>query len=135
MRELTTSGLYTGSGRLLFNRVVPSEKKTEYMAIYYASAGLVGGIGPIVAGRALDYFKGIGLQGHILILPVDPFTPLFAGALLLLRNLKEQGARMEPALALARMMGEEHYFIRLWRHTRAEFGTPASSAMLSHLEK
>jgi MHS family proline/betaine transporter-like MFS transporter len=70
-----------GSGRLLYNKVVPSEKRAEYMAMYYALVGLIGGLSQVAGGRALDFTQG--LTGQFLIFPVDPFFPLFVLAIVL----------------------------------------------------
>ncbi|MDO9464348.1 MAG: MFS transporter [bacterium] len=75
-------GLMIGSGRLLYVGVVPTQKKTEYMAVYYAWIGLVGGCSQLIAGRSLDYFKGMG--GNFFNLTLDPYTPLFVVSFILL---------------------------------------------------
>lgn len=49
---------------------------------------------------------------------------------LLCVNQNEEG-RLELALALARLIGNEHHFIHLWRGMRTEPGTVASQAMTS----
>lgn len=41
----------------------------------------------------------------------------------LLRRLHTENLRLETALAAARMIGNEKEFVRLWRVTRADFGT------------
>jgi HEAT repeat protein/MFS-type transporter involved in bile tolerance (Atg22 family) len=64
-----------GSARLLYVKVVPTEKRAEYMAVYYAAAGLIGGLSSIAGGRVLDYTQN--LSGQFLIFPIDPFFPLF----------------------------------------------------------
>lgn len=74
-------GWAIGSGRLLFVRVVPYEKRAEYMAVYYALVGVLGGISQIVSGRLLDAFTGI--SGQFLFLTLDNFTPMFVGGLVL----------------------------------------------------
>ena len=56
---LAGMGWSLGSKRLLYVSAVPSQKKTEYMAIYYAWIGLISGCGRLIAGRTLDYFQGI----------------------------------------------------------------------------
>ncbi len=71
-----------GSGRLLFVRVVPYEKRSEYMAVYYALVGIMGAISGMVGGVLLDSFAGV--SGKFLIFPLDPFTPMFIGAVILL---------------------------------------------------
>ncbi len=42
-----------GAGRMLYNEVIPVEKSTAYTSIYYAWAGLMGGVSPILAGKLL----------------------------------------------------------------------------------
>ncbi len=74
-------GWAIGSGRLLFVRVVPYEKRAEYLAVYYALVGLMGGISQNISGRLLDAFSGI--SGQFLIFTLDPFTPLFLSVLVL----------------------------------------------------
>ncbi|MFA5865295.1 MAG: MFS transporter [Phycisphaerae bacterium] len=74
-------GWNTGFGRYLFVSAVPEEKKTAYLAVFYAWAGLVGGTGPLLAGRLLDYCHSF--SGKVLFLTVDPFTPLFVGSFFL----------------------------------------------------
>jgi MFS family permease len=70
-----------GSGRLLYVRVVPSEKRAEYMAVYYAAIGLIGGLSQVLGGRVLDFTQH--LSGQFLIFTVDPFFPLFVFGLIL----------------------------------------------------
>jgi len=79
---LASGGWMMGSGRLLYVSLVPSQKKTEYMAIYYAWIGLVGGCSQLIAGRSLDYCKGI--TGEFFSLTLDPYTPLFVVSFILL---------------------------------------------------
>lgn len=75
-------GWAIGSGRLLFVRVVPYERRAEYMPVFYALVGVIGGVSQIISGRLLDLFAGV--SGQFLIFPLDPFTPLFFGSLVLL---------------------------------------------------
>lgn len=72
-------GWTIGSGRHLFVTMVPPEKRTAYMAIYCAALGLAGGVGPLLAGQALEWSAGMG--GQWLVFSVDAFTPLFLGSL------------------------------------------------------
>lgn len=52
------------------------------------------------------------------------------GALLqLLLETTEKNSRLELALALARLLGDEPQFVRLWRQTRTEPGTALSQAV------
>lgn len=75
-----SAGWLVGDQRLLYVNVVPFEKRTEYMALYYAWMGIVGGVGPIVAGGALDLFQG--LEGSWWAFSIDPYTPLFIAGLI-----------------------------------------------------
>lgn len=70
-----------GSGRLLYVKVVPGEKKTEYMAVYYALMGLIGGLSQVAGGGVLDLTSG--LSGQFLFFTIDPFFPLFVLGLVL----------------------------------------------------
>lgn len=70
-----------GSTRLLFVKVVPTEKKAEYMAVFYAIIGVVGGVSQIISGQLLDATEG--LSGTFLFFTLDPYTPLFFGSLFL----------------------------------------------------
>lgn len=77
-----STGWWICDQRLLYVGVVPPEKRTEYMALYYAWIGLAGGLGPLLAGAALDHFRE--LTGHWGPVNVDPYTPLFATAMVML---------------------------------------------------
>lgn len=70
-----------GSGRLLFVRVVPPEKKTDYMALYYAWIGVVGGLSQLLGGWILQYSQDFSVDFSVLIL--DPYSPLFLIGLVL----------------------------------------------------
>ena len=70
-----------GSGRLLYVKVVPSEKRGEYMAVYYAAVGLIGGISQVAGGGALDLTRH--LSGQFMFFTIDPFFPLFVFGLVL----------------------------------------------------
>jgi len=60
---------------LLYVRVVPEDKRAEYMAVYYALIGLIGGLSQVLGGRVLDLTQG--LTGQFLFFTIDPFFPLF----------------------------------------------------------
>lgn len=70
-----------GSARLLYVRVVPEDKRAEYMAVYYALIGLIGGLSQVFGGRVLDLTAG--LTGQFLIFTIDPFFPLFVFGLVM----------------------------------------------------
>ena len=48
-----------------------------------------------------------------------------------LQECQDEDTRMELALALARIIGNEHRFVQLWRQMRAEPGTAASRVIAS----
>lgn len=90
-RGIAAAGSGIGSIRLLYVNVVPPERKTEYMSIYYAWVGIVGGITSLFSGRLLDFTQE--LSSRFLIFYIDAYTPLFiscflvfsAGSLFLMR--------------------------------------------------
>lgn len=47
----------------------------------------------------------------------------------LLRRLSGDSRRGEVALAIARIIGDENHFVRLWRATRSDFGTGCAQAL------
>ncbi len=120
LQGIADMGWGIGSGRLLYVRIVPPDKRTDYMALYYAWIGIVGGVSQLMGGRILDYTQG--LSGQFFFLPVDPFLPLFlAGVVLpmvsflLLRSVHEEAGvgmgefagiflRGNPFLAMSSMI-------------------------------
>ncbi|MEM7127414.1 MAG: MFS transporter [Chloroflexota bacterium] len=88
-------GWAIGSVRLLFVGVVPPDKKSDYMALYFSVIGIIGGLSQLFSGRILDIFQQV-----LPIVPGDtativhPFLPLFligiicpAVALIILRRI------------------------------------------------
>ena len=82
MMGIAGTGWGVGSGRYLYVSAVPTARKSSYMAVFYALIGLVGGIGPLLTGRFLDYCQGI--TGKFLIFNMDSYVPLFVICFLLL---------------------------------------------------
>ncbi len=74
-------GWAVGSTRLLYVGVVPPEKRSDYMALYFAWIGIVGGMSQLLGGRLLDLSGG--LRSSFLGVQLDPFTPLFLGAMVI----------------------------------------------------
>jgi MFS family permease len=70
-----------GSNRMLFTQVVPKDKKSQYMAVYYACVGLIGGISKFIGGIILDAFEG--LSGQLLFIQLDSFTVLMVMSIML----------------------------------------------------
>jgi len=98
LQGVANMGWAIGSARLLFVGLVPREKKTDYMALYFAFIGITGGLSQLFSGRILDYSQGLndvawwGMQ-------LNSFVPLFAIGLILpiiaifvLRRIREEEA-------------------------------------------
>jgi len=81
MQGFVNTGWSIGSGRLLFVRVVPPEKRTAYLALYYAWVGIAGGLGQILAGWMVDLTADV--SGQWWIFWYDPYTLLFVLGILL----------------------------------------------------
>lgn len=81
LQGFASMGWQIGSMRLRFVSVVPPEKKRDYMALYYAWIGIIGGLGQLLAGWALDFSAGI--TGRFLIFNLDSYTVLFVAGLIL----------------------------------------------------
>ena len=47
-----------GAGRLLFVSIVPTEKKMNYMAIYFAWAGIITGLSQLLGGAPSTFHRG-----------------------------------------------------------------------------
>lgn len=75
LQGVANMGWGIGSARLLFVSVVPPEKKSDYMALYYAWVGTVGGLSQLVGGWILQASQDITLSLGPLTL--DPYSPLF----------------------------------------------------------
>jgi hypothetical protein len=79
---LINPGWAIGSTRVLFVEVVPEQHKTGYLSLYYAWLGLVGGAGPLISGRFLEW--SADLNGQWWYMQIDAYTPLFALHLLVM---------------------------------------------------
>ena len=53
-------GWYIGSERYLFVKCIPPDKKTGYIAVYYALAGVTNGVGPLAAGWLVESARRAG---------------------------------------------------------------------------
>ena len=74
IQGLANIGWGIGSGRLLFVGIVPPAQKAEYLAVFFAWAGVVAGISQVLGGWILDTFP-IAAQSWF-SLPVNSYTPL-----------------------------------------------------------
>ncbi len=69
-----------GASRLLYNNVIPVEQSTAYSSMYYAWAGFMGGLTPILAGRLLASLSGWSTS--IGAFPFDGYRLLFSLSIL-----------------------------------------------------
>jgi len=76
-----TTGWNIGSARLLFVRVVPTAQSPAYMALFYAWAGLAGGLGQLLGGWLVDVTAGV--EGQWWFIHYDSYTLLFLLGLIL----------------------------------------------------
>lgn len=81
MQGVADVGWGVGSARLLYVSVVPPARKADYMALYWAWTGLVGGLSQLGGGRIVELSQGI--DGQLGFLKLDPYLPLFLLGLLL----------------------------------------------------
>jgi MFS family permease len=72
---LANLGWGIGATKLLFVNVVPADKKLDYLALWFAWAGITAGFSQLIGGWVLDWASD--LDGQWLGLPLDPYTPLF----------------------------------------------------------
>ncbi len=79
---VAANGVAIGTGRLLFNSVVPQEKSTAYTSIHYAWLGLTGGIAPLLAGGLLSAVGDRRVETPLLT--VDGYAVMFGTAILFL---------------------------------------------------
>ena len=104
-----------GAGRLLFNKVIPMEKNTEYTSVYMAWAGLVGGAAPLLGGKILVSLAGWQVGNGFFTL--DAFRLLFvlslfgfAGSVILYGKVQpdsEYSTRSAIRRLLARMRARQ----------------------------
>lgn len=98
VQGVANMGWAIGSARLLFVGVVPRDKKSDYMALYFAFIGITGGLSQLFSGRILDYSQGLN-EVTVMGLQLNSFVPLFALGLVLpiaaiftLRRVREDEA-------------------------------------------
>jgi hypothetical protein len=100
LQGLIALGWSIGSTRQLFVNLVPPEHKSDYMALNYAWMGAVGGLSQVLGGRLIDLAKGF--SGHFFFFPLDPYTVLFAGGIVL---------PVVGALMLSRIRADSRYSV------------------------
>lgn len=97
MQGIADVGWTVGSARLLYNRVVPPDKRTDYLALYFAWIGIAGGFSQLIGGQLLDLTSG--LSGQFLFFDITPYTPLLllgailpVAAMVVFRRIREDRA-------------------------------------------
>jgi HEAT repeat protein/predicted MFS family arabinose efflux permease len=102
---LATMGWTIGSGRLLYVRIVPEAKGNEYLAVYNAWIGVMGGSSQLLGGQLLQRFAGF--EGHLFTLPVDSYSLLFGIAILLpaLAGLIFRVVRADSTVSMGKFAG------------------------------
>ncbi|MFO7540023.1 MAG: MFS transporter [Chloroflexota bacterium] len=73
-------------------------------------------------GLQMAYAAALGNMGHTAAVP---------DLLRLLAHTQNEGARLELVLGLARLLGEEHHTIQLWRQVNEDVGTALSTTLTS----
>jgi len=79
VQGLANLGWGIGATRLLFGSVVPKEKNMDYLAIWFAWAGITAGVSQLAGGWILDY--GHNMAGTFWLITLDPYVPLFVLAI------------------------------------------------------
>jgi len=82
LQGIADMGWGIGSTRILYVSVVPPAKKADYMALYFAWIGVLGGISQLAGGWALEWTSG--LSGQWGPLTIDPYAPLFLSGIVLM---------------------------------------------------
>lgn len=72
---LANLGWGIGATKLLFVTVVPADKKMDYLALWFAWAGITAGFSQLVGGWLLDWANELDVQ--FLGIALDPYSPLF----------------------------------------------------------
>lgn len=79
IQGLANLGWGIGATRLLFGSVVPKEKNMDYLAIWFAWAGITAGLSQLAGGWILE--AGRNVSGTFSFFILDAYAPLFALAI------------------------------------------------------
>ncbi len=98
-------GRFIGGSRLLYNRMVPPEKSTSYMAFYNAWLGLVMGISQLFGGLVLD--AAAGISGQLWRFSLNSYSVMFGLLLVfaLLAILVTAFVRTEGEVSVGEFVG------------------------------
>jgi MFS family permease len=80
-RGVVATGWAVGTVRLFNVGVVPPHKSMDYMAVFYAWIGILGGMSQFFAGRILDATQNF--SGQFLFFNLDPYSVLFIAIIIL----------------------------------------------------
>jgi MFS family permease len=94
---IMSPGWTIGSSRYLFVSMVPAKRKTSYLSLYYAWIGLVGGVGPLIAGQIIDLGPTLRRTAGGIILDAYAWTfiihiVLVGAGVWLFRRLSDSGS-------------------------------------------
>jgi len=105
LQGLADMGWGIGSARLLFVSIVPPERKRDYMALYYALIGIIGGTSQLVGGQLVQ--RSANLSGQFLFFTLDPYTILFILGLILplFSLLLLRGVRADTGVTVGQFAG------------------------------
>jgi HEAT repeat protein len=100
-----TMGWAIGTNQQLYVDVVPPQKRTAYMAVYYAAASVAEGLSQLVSGHLLDTAKNF--HASWLGFTLDRYSILFAAGIVLplLGGLLLQRIRTRHTVSAARFAG------------------------------
>jgi len=76
LQGLANLGWGIGATRLLFGSVVPMDKRNDYLAVWFAWAGITAGISQVAGGWILELARTVSFQFSIFT--VDQYAILFA---------------------------------------------------------
>jgi len=76
LQGLANLGWGIGATRLLFGSVVPMNKRNDYLAVWFAWAGITAGISQVAGGWILELARSVSFQFSIFT--VDQYAILFA---------------------------------------------------------
>jgi MFS family permease len=105
LQGVADMGWAIGATRMLFVSIVPPAEKTEYMAVYYAWVGVIGGTSQLLGGQIVE--ASAGLAGDFLFFRLDPYTWLFVLSLILpgLSILLLRGVRSDTRMTVEQFAG------------------------------
>ncbi|MDQ3248371.1 MAG: MFS transporter [Chloroflexota bacterium] len=76
IQGLANLGWGIGATRLLFGSVVPMDKRNDYLAVWFAWAGITAGFSQVAGGWILDWAHGVSFP--LFVFTIDQYAILFA---------------------------------------------------------